>query len=116
MTLQHARRVASRPLRHTFVTPRPAMAMYLLAFAMVAVASLQSAPVEDHANALTTQGQAIPTAEEQAVLTADELAVLTASDGNAEDRFGWSVAVSGETVVVGVPMATVGENEGQGVA
>jgi len=33
---------------------------------------------------------------------------LTASDGAAEDSFGWSVAVSGSTIVVGVPFDSIG--------
>ena len=50
-------------------------------------------------------------------LTVDPLvqaAKLTASDGEAEDRFGTRVAVSGSTVVVGAPWATVGDNHEQG--
>lgn len=43
-------------------------------------------------------------------------AKLTASDGAAGDRFGTSVAISGETVVVGAPNDTVGANAGQGSA
>jgi len=39
---------------------------------------------------------------------------LTASDGNANDTFGYSVAVSGSTVVVGTPYHTVGSNTAQG--
>jgi len=33
---------------------------------------------------------------------------LTASDGAADDRFGWSVAVSGDTIVVGAPRDDLG--------
>ena len=36
---------------------------------------------------------------------------LTASDGATNDEFGFSVAVSGDTVVVGAPYAEVGANE-----
>jgi hypothetical protein len=43
-------------------------------------------------------------------------AELTAADGAANDEFGWSVAASGSTVVVGVPDRTVGSNSGQGAA
>ena len=35
-------------------------------------------------------------------------AKLTASDGAADDNFGNSVSISGNTVVVGAPNATVG--------
>jgi len=41
---------------------------------------------------------------------------LTASDGAAGDSFGWSVAIAGETAVVGVPYDTVGAIAGQGSA
>jgi hypothetical protein len=37
-----------------------------------------------------------------------ETAKLTASDGAWMDRFGWSVAISGDTVVVGAPEDSVG--------
>ena len=43
-------------------------------------------------------------------------AELTAGDGATGDRFGWSVAVSGDTVVVGAPQHTVGSNAQQGAA
>ena len=43
-------------------------------------------------------------------------AKLTASDGAVDDNFGGSVAISGNTVVVGAPDATVGGNSGQGAA
>jgi trimeric autotransporter adhesin len=43
-------------------------------------------------------------------------AKLTASDGAAGDQFGSSVAVSGDTVVVGAPLATVDGNLDEGAA
>ena len=43
-------------------------------------------------------------------------AELIASDGGWEDNFGWSVAVSGSTVVVAAPWHTVGSNTDQGAA
>jgi hypothetical protein len=43
-------------------------------------------------------------------------AKLTASDGAANDNFGYSVGVSGETVAVGAFSATVGSNVEQGTA
>jgi cysteine-rich repeat protein len=48
--------------------------------------------------------------------TATFTAKLTASDGAAFDEFGSSVAVSGDTVVVGAAFADIGANEDQGVA
>jgi hypothetical protein len=43
-------------------------------------------------------------------------AELTASDGQAHDGFGTSVAISGDTIVVGSPYATIGSNDEQGSA
>ena len=48
--------------------------------------------------------------------TWSQQAELTASDGAARDNFGWSVAASGNTVVVGAPFHTVGSNQQQGAA
>jgi len=45
-----------------------------------------------------------------------QTAKLTASDGAASDNFGSSVAISGGTIVVGAPDATVGGNHDQGAA
>ena len=41
---------------------------------------------------------------------------LTANDGTAPDSFGASVAISGDTVVVGAPQKAIGSNIGQGAA
>ena len=45
-----------------------------------------------------------------------ESAKLTASDGAPSDSFGFSVAVSGDTVVVGAPFDDIGAHLGQGSA
>ena len=45
-----------------------------------------------------------------------QTAKLTASDGAAQDYFGWSVSISGNTVVVGAEHKTVGGNYDQGAA
>ena len=45
-----------------------------------------------------------------------QTAKLTASDGAAGDQLGWSVAISGNTVVVGAFGATIGSNAEQGAA
>ncbi len=42
--------------------------------------------------------------------------VLVADDGAAGDGFGFSVSISGGTILVGAPYATVGANGGQGAA
>lgn len=41
---------------------------------------------------------------------------LTASDGAANDQFGYSVGINGETVIIGAPYVTVGGNANQGAA
>ena len=41
----------------------------------------------------------------------DQEARLTASDSQANDRFGWSVAISGETIVVGTPLGDAGDED-----
>ena len=43
-------------------------------------------------------------------------AKLTASDGAADDRFGFSVAISGDYALVGAHDKTIGSNAGQGAA
>ncbi len=45
---------------------------------------------------------------------ATQTAVLTAKKGQSEELFGHSVAVSGNTIVVGAPFREVGKNTGQG--
>jgi len=45
-----------------------------------------------------------------------ETAKLTASDGAAQDQLGYSVSISGDTVVGGAPHATIGSNSAQGTA
>lgn len=48
--------------------------------------------------------------------TWSQQAKLTASDGAASDQFGYSVAISGNTVLAGASADTVGSNSGQGSA
>lgn len=43
-------------------------------------------------------------------------AKLTADDGKADNRFGWSVDLSGDTALVGAALADGGDNPGQGAA
>ena len=45
-----------------------------------------------------------------------EVKILTASDGGAQDLFGWSVSIDGDTAVVGAFNKTVGGNGSQGGA
>jgi hypothetical protein len=49
-------------------------------------------------------------------VNATQTAELTASDPNGDEDLGWSVAVSGDTVVVGAPNREVGSSGGQGTA
>ena len=48
--------------------------------------------------------------------TSTYAAKLTASDGTLNDNFGWSVAISGDTVVVGSSNALIGGHTNQGAA
>jgi trimeric autotransporter adhesin len=45
---------------------------------------------------------------------AEQRAELTTTDGSIEEGVGWSVAVSGDTIVVGAPNQTVGATTAQG--
>ncbi len=45
-----------------------------------------------------------------------QLAKLGASDGNTGDWLGYSIAISGSTIVIGAPQATIGSNALQGAA
>ena len=55
-------------------------------------------------------------AQAQAPSTTTEEAKLTADDGARADNFGRSVALDGDTAVVGAPSADVGGNDNQGAA
>ncbi|HRI02620.1 MAG TPA: carboxypeptidase regulatory-like domain-containing protein [Pyrinomonadaceae bacterium] len=48
--------------------------------------------------------------------TWSQQATLTASDGAANDDFGYSVAISGDTVIIGAPWADIDTNTEQGSA
>ncbi len=60
----------------------------------------------------------VPTAAQQPVAadTIIQLAELTSSDGGANDGFGVSVAISGDTIVIGSGAHAVGQNAAQGAA
>ncbi|MBF0530969.1 MAG: FG-GAP repeat protein, partial [Deltaproteobacteria bacterium] len=45
-----------------------------------------------------------------------QVKILAASDGTAKDLFGWSVAVSSDTIAVGASTKQIGGNVGQGAA
>src|SRR5215813_2835162 len=48
--------------------------------------------------------------------TFSQAAKLTANDGVADDNFGYSISISGDTVVVGSPFHNIGANDDQGSA
>jgi hypothetical protein len=60
----------------------------------------------------------VPSAAQQPVAadTIIQLAELTSSDGGANDGFGVSVAISGDTIVIGSGAHAVGQNAAQGAA
>ena len=65
-----------------------------------------------------TAGAAPPSAApaDPLALLAVQQAQLSASNGAAGDHFGFAVAISGDTALVGAPDKTVGGNVFQGVA
>jgi len=98
--IRHGRSVAVALLLTT------TLFVYLSAAALVAAAPANAGP------------PAGPSASAQALdaLLAVQQAQLTASDGAAYDEFGCSVALSGDTAVVGAYVDTVGANANQGSA
>ena len=64
------------------------------------------APAHDTAGGITNSGQAYVYV--RSGTSWSEQAKLTASNGAAGDQFGWSVAISGDTVVVGAPFNDTG--------
>ena len=68
----------------------------------------------DSVGANSFQGSAYVFARSGAVWTQQQK--LTAADGAANDRFGYSVAISGDTAIVGAYQDAVGANNGQGSA
>ena len=78
-------------------------ASLVLVLAALAVAAPAAAPAPAHRSA-----PALP------ALLAVQQAELLADDGTAHDWFGATVAVSGDTAVVGAPLRTIGGNARQG--
>jgi FG-GAP repeat protein len=83
------------------------------------LACVLSALNNSFAQSVTTRLSDLPITAQSSISAALEndtqLAKLTASDG-AEDSFGVIVAISGNTVVVGAPLAKIGTNLQQGAA
>ena len=70
--------------------------------------------IEDDVGAVEDSGSAYVFVRSGA--TWSQQAKLTAADGARKDWFGWSVAISGASVVVGAAFDDVGANAGQGSA
>jgi hypothetical protein len=97
----------------------------LLVLASIAVAQSPRLAPASKENSRSKWSSLSPDAQRaiEAVLVADDpswsqQAELTASDGLAQDGFGCSIAISGNTIVVGAQLHAVGSNQipGQGAA
>jgi FG-GAP repeat protein len=75
-----------------------------LASAQLAGARFSSLPIEAQKRIFSVLEREVPE------LSWNQLAKLTSSDGQAGDEFGFSVAVSGDTVVVGIYNQYPGHN------
>jgi hypothetical protein len=89
-------------------------ALAVLLAAMLAGAAAASAAPMRAAEASAAQPQG--SAQGLMALLALQQAQLTAGDGGAEDYFGYSVAIAGDTALVGAALDTVGSNNSQGSA
>jgi len=87
----------------------------LLAATLGAAALAAAAPASARPPAAPSAGPS-GSADELLALLAVQQARLTATDGAAGDEFGWSVAISGDTAVVGARYDKVGANANQGSA
>jgi len=87
----------------------------LLPFALVAALGAGAFATAGPAHAAPTTGPSAPMPSLRALLAVQQ-AQLTASDGAGMDYFGCSVAVSGDTAVVGAYSDTIGANTDQGSA
>ena len=115
VTVRHGRSAVPPASRVTAVSHQPAtrrkpgrravalLALALLVCLLAPAASASAGPA------------ATPPADPLALLAVQQ-AQLLAFDGAAGDYFGYSVALSGETALVGAPWGTVGSNVEQGSA
>jgi hypothetical protein len=104
-----ARRALHRGARAARVS-FPGVALVSL-FALIALLSALPASAAGNVPA-PSQGSAA----EILPLLAVQQAQLTALDGSSNDWFGYSVAVSGDTALVGAPLHSVSANAAQGAA
>jgi len=107
-SISHGRRVAFALLLAALVVPLGAAALVVPAPA--------SAGPPPTGPATAPSASPCASADELLVLLAVQQARLTAVDGAAGDEFGWSVAISGDTAVVGAPYDDIGANADQGSA
>jgi FG-GAP repeat len=68
------------------------------------------------ANVGANQGQGAAYVYVRTAATWTQQQKLTASDGGTGDNFGWSVAISGDTIAVSSLFANVGDNDREGAA
>jgi len=105
----------------TMTLLRPATGLFVLYFFLLSFeinaepnrAVLEKPAALDEANWASLK-QAILAATQQARLVGDES--TAGSDGEANDDFGYSVAVSGDRALIGAPLDDIGANANQGSA
>jgi len=107
-----------RPLAVTRLLLTAILLLCLGAAALVAAAAASAGPPAAPASAaplVAPLGGPSGSGDALALLAVQQ-AQLTAGDGGGGDNFGWSVAVSGDTAVVGAYFDDVGANTNQGSA
>jgi hypothetical protein len=99
-------------LRRRTRTSRHPFALFMLALLGIAGCGVEPIPQVN----LEMSPQSIPTAMTVNSLNWPQQQQLATNDGAESDEFGYSVALDGDTAIVGVPFANVGMNAGQGAA
>ena len=105
-------RVVSSALKSRFMTPLRIVALV----AAVAACLGAAAPTRAASASTGSRTQAVGAADSSLALLAVQQAQLTAPDGATNDYFGYSVAISGGTAVVGAPFHPGGPTKGEGSA
>jgi len=103
------------PVIHRHSPPAALLMTLSLLVCLAAAVFVGAAPASAAPSAGTTAGPSA-SADELLALLAVQQAQLTAGDGAANDWFGCSVAISGDTAVVGAPDDHIGANTDQGSA
>jgi FG-GAP repeat len=116
-------RVATDPARHTIFwegsVKRLLLAASMCSLALLlyaASAGASTPPLKSPARTDTVKAHPAVSRPGPLAILALRQATLTASDGRAVDFFGYSVALAGDTALVGVRNRTVGSNAYQGAA